>query len=207
MNIEPNIIMEILEEQIKECQDDIVIDQNSFAGFSGSTGEAVEFWKRSGGMRLVGAIWCSDKKAILVIFVSGHHYYLPVDKMKNVHSEAVREVRLDEFQDGVIVEMDGGRTTDFSSDFVLYHCEPEYRCQIDVEYRPDKLPMAVRVGLCVRALRKKKGMSLRAFATAAKMAVANASNLESGKHEPKLETLQRVAQVLGVTIASLVSTR
>ena len=37
------------------------------------------------------------------------------------------------------------------------------------------------------------------------MAVANASNLETGKHEPRLETIERVARVLGVRIVDLVA--
>jgi len=205
MHVEPNILVKLIAESLLELKVNAQAYQMNFAVLSGIEDKQEDSWQRPGGMRLAGAILYPEKRAIYIMFLSGRHYFLPVETLKSVRPEEVRAVRLDEFEDGVVVEMVGGKTTDFASDFVLYHCEPKYRRQVDADYQPGTEPIAKRIGRRVRELRKKKGMSLRGFAKTAEMAVANASNLESGKHEPKLETLQRVAEVLGVSIADLVS--
>lgn len=205
MHVEPNIIAKLIAESLQELKEHARADQKNFAVLSGIEDKQEDFWQRPGGMRLAGAILYPDKRAIYILFISGHDYFIPINALKNVHAGEVRDVRLDEFEDGVVVEMTGGKATDFSSDFVLYHCEPKYRRQVDTTYHPKPESIARRIGRRVRELRKKKGMSQRGFANAAQMAVANASNLEAGKHEPKLETLQRVAEALGVSIADIVS--
>jgi DNA-binding XRE family transcriptional regulator len=98
-----------------------------------------------------------------------------------------------------------GRTTDFASDFVLYHCEPAYRQMMDARFPKITEPVGERVGRRVRTLRRSRRMTLQQLAEAAGLTRGNASRLEAGKHEPRLETLVRVARALGVTVADLVT--
>ena len=179
--------------------------QDRFRRMSGQAKEPEDHWLRPGGMRLAGALWRPEKKGITIVFQSGHHYHLPVAALEGVRAERIFSAFIEELEDRVVVMTWDGRTTEFPSDFVLFHCEPGYRRRVEAAGRVKEESLAGRVGRRVRRIRKMKGMSLRRLAAEAGMAVANASNLETGKHEPRLETLDRVAAVLGVTVAELVA--
>lgn len=56
----------------------------------------------------------------------------------------------------------------------------------------------------LRAIRTSKGMSLRALSQASSIAVAVLARLEAGYSNPRLSTLRRVADALGVTIGTLI---
>ena len=179
--------------------------QDRFRRMSGQAKEPEDHWLSPGGMRLAGALWRPGKKSIAVVFRSGHHYHLPVAALHGVRAEQIFAVFLDELEDRVVVMTWDGRTTEFPSDFVLFHCEPRYRRKVGATVKVKEESFPGRVGRRVRRIRKMRGMSLRRLAAETGMAVANASNLETGKHEPRLETLDRVASVLGVTVAELVA--
>jgi DNA-binding Xre family transcriptional regulator len=68
--------------------------------------------------------------------------------------------------------------------------------------RPD---FAVRVGGNLRNERQRRGMSLRALADRSGIAAPNLSNFETGQVSPRLETLGRIADALGTTVAALVT--
>jgi DNA-binding Xre family transcriptional regulator len=69
-------------------------------------------------------------------------------------------------------------------------------------YRPD---LAKRVGENLRAARAAKAISLRELSRQTGIAAPNISNFENGHISPRLETLGRLAEALGVTVAGLVS--
>jgi DNA-binding Xre family transcriptional regulator len=178
--------------------------QDRFRRMSGQAKEPEDPWLRPGGMRLAGAQWRPGKKNIAVVFQSGHHYHLPVAALEGIREKEIFSAFIEELEDRVVVMTWDGRTTEFPSDFVLFHCEPRYRRKVEAAGKVKDESFSGRVGRRVRQIRKMRGMSLRRLAAETGMAVANASNLETGKHEPRLETLDRVAAVLGVTVAELV---
>lgn len=55
----------------------------------------------------------------------------------------------------------------------------------------------------VKAIREKQGLSVRALAAKAKMSFAYLSNVENGKADPSLSTLNRIARALKVKVADL----
>ncbi len=57
----------------------------------------------------------------------------------------------------------------------------------------------------LRAIRTKKGLSLRALAAKAKMSYTYLSNVENCKADPSLSTLKRLARALRVKVADLVA--
>jgi transcriptional regulator with XRE-family HTH domain len=64
------------------------------------------------------------------------------------------------------------------------------------------------LGRFVRERREAAGLSQRQLALAASVSVSNISRLESGFHPtPSLELLRRVAEVLGIDMAELLSYR
>ncbi|MGB7726258.1 MAG: helix-turn-helix transcriptional regulator, partial [Dehalococcoidales bacterium] len=59
----------------------------------------------------------------------------------------------------------------------------------------------------VRELREAKGLSISDLAIKAGMKRPNLSRLEHGRHQPSLETLERIAESLGISVAQLVTKR
>ena len=55
----------------------------------------------------------------------------------------------------------------------------------------------------VKAIRERKGLSVRALAAKAKMSFTYLSNVENGKADPSLSTLKRIAKALKVKVSDL----
>ena len=55
----------------------------------------------------------------------------------------------------------------------------------------------------VKAIRERKGLSIRALAAKAKMSFTYLSNVENGKADPSLSTLKRIAKALNVKVREL----
>jgi DNA-binding XRE family transcriptional regulator len=93
-------------------------------------------------------------------------------------------------------------------DVVLYHCEPSYPYYKGrSEQQALERESAQRTADRVRALRLQRGMTVQALADAAGMARPNLSRIEHGKHNPSLDTLERIAKALGMTVAELLAGR
>jgi transcriptional regulator with XRE-family HTH domain len=60
-----------------------------------------------------------------------------------------------------------------------------------------------RVAARIVELRDRRGMSQKALAAKARINRVTLARLELGQHQPKLDTLDRIARVLGVTLVSL----
>lgn len=59
----------------------------------------------------------------------------------------------------------------------------------------------------LRAMRERKGVSLRALKKASGVAVATLARIEAEGYDPRLSTLRRIAKALGVTVAELIGER
>ncbi len=60
------------------------------------------------------------------------------------------------------------------------------------------------MGLRLPAVRKKKGLSLRQLAEKSGVAFGAINRIELGKTTPRLETLERLAKALGVSVRDLI---
>ncbi len=60
-----------------------------------------------------------------------------------------------------------------------------------------------RVAARIVRLRDQRGMSQEVLAAKAKINRVTLARLELGQHQPKLDTLERIARVLGVSLVSL----
>ncbi len=121
-------------------------------------------------------------------------------------SAVARQPRVVDGGDAFVVRLASRRQYDVAADFVLYHQEPSYPYHKDrPEQRAREVQSAERIGQRVRALREGRGLTQEALAEEAGMQGPNISRLESGKHVPSLETLERIAKALGIRVADLVS--
>lgn len=63
----------------------------------------------------------------------------------------------------------------------------------------------IQVGNRIKEIRKSRGFSQREVATKLNMAFSTYSNYENNNREPNFETLKRIADILGVSVAQLVN--
>ena len=56
----------------------------------------------------------------------------------------------------------------------------------------------------LRAIRERKGVSLRGLKKVSGVAVATLARIEAGGYDPRLRTLRRLAKALEVTVAELI---
>ena len=56
----------------------------------------------------------------------------------------------------------------------------------------------------LRTIREGKGVSLRALKAKSGVAVATLARIEASDYDPRLSTLRRIANALGVTVAELI---
>lgn len=56
----------------------------------------------------------------------------------------------------------------------------------------------------LRAIRERKGVSLRALKQASGVAVSSLARYEADEGDPQLSTLRKLAKALGVTVAELI---
>lgn len=61
------------------------------------------------------------------------------------------------------------------------------------------------LGRQVRALRLQRGMTQEQLAEAAELSVPYISHIERGRKRASLETLERLAEALGITVAGLLA--
>jgi XRE family transcriptional regulator, fatty acid utilization regulator len=62
------------------------------------------------------------------------------------------------------------------------------------------------MALLLKQWRERRGWSLRQLGERSGVSFANISNIEAGKLDPRLSTLERLAQALGVGVRDLFST-
>lgn len=62
---------------------------------------------------------------------------------------------------------------------------------------------SVALGQIIREQRKRKGIGLRELAREAEVSAGYLSEVESGKSEPTVSKIQRIAEALGVAITRL----
>ncbi len=82
--------------------------------------------------------------------------------------------------------------------------EPSYRY---FRGRRDRTRTTREVGATIRKLREAKGITQDQVASAVGMMRNNISRIEAAKHRPTLETLERIAKALKVSVAELIVPR
>jgi DNA-binding XRE family transcriptional regulator len=146
----------------------------------------------------------AQPSGVFIVWLSSGGIYelapedLPFEFTANVHS-----CRLGETQAYFVIELADGATYEVPWDLVLHVCEPAYEYHISDAV--DSRSTAERIGQRVRDRRLSAGMKQARLAELSHLKEANLSRLEKGRHLPSLETLERVAGALGVSVASLIA--
>ncbi len=145
--------------------------------------------------------------AFFVAFRSGKTYELPRKLIEaDDRSPLVGGLRIIDHGDAFEVRQETGNTYQVTWDFVLYHQEPGYPYHKEqTGRRESEAQSAQRIAARIRREREARKWSLGELARRTGMQAPNLSRLESGKHMPSLETLERVAEALGMRVADLVA--
>ncbi|HEY3248122.1 MAG TPA: helix-turn-helix transcriptional regulator [bacterium] len=103
-----------------------------------------------------------------------------------------------------VVEQASGNRLEIPWDFVLYHSDPTYRYYKGNKIQQDlERDAAVHIGRRIRELRQAKGLTANELARRSGVLRPNVSRLEGGKHVPTIDTLERIARALHVSLVEL----
>lgn len=148
----------------------------------------------------------AGEDTFFVAFMDGKTYELPRRTIEADDGSPVVSTRVEEKGEGFRVRQRSGNTYGVAWDFVLHHQEPRYpHYKGRREQQRAEARRAQRIGERVRGAREARGWSLEELATRAGMHRPNLHRLEAGKHLPSLDTLERVADALGLRVANLVA--
>ncbi|MBI4307211.1 MAG: helix-turn-helix transcriptional regulator [Chloroflexi bacterium] len=143
--------------------------------------------------------------AFIVWMEGGKTYLLYAKDLSEADRTAVSHAKPARNRSCFTVKQVSGNSFDVPWDVVLYHCEPAYKHFKGRRTEAPEQERAARIGQRVRSLRLSLGMSIAELARRAGMQRPNLSRLESEKHLPSLETLERIAAALGVPVVELVT--
>lgn len=145
------------------------------------------------------------ENTFFVAFRNGKTYELPRKAVEADDGSAlVGEPRIIHGGSAFEVRQQSGNTYQVPWDLVLYHQETSYPYHKGKSsQREAEANRAERIGTRIRQEREGRGWSLAELARRTGIQPPNLSRLENGKHVPSLDTLQRVADALGVRVADL----
>ena len=159
-----------------------------------------------------------DAMATLVTkFVDGRVYAVVLAELDGPDASGVRRVSLGSDGYAAVIEQESGNRLEVPWDVILYHAEPEYpfyKYGKSGKYSSSTIGDFVgtdrrrseEIGERVRLERAKRCWTLADLSRRTGIKVPNISRLEKGRHMPSLDTLEKVADALGVPVAALVAT-
>jgi DNA-binding XRE family transcriptional regulator len=157
------------------------------------------------GKRIEEVQYLENIRSFVIHMENGKTYILKISDLSEADSSEVDKWILNDDQGSFQVVQKSGNWFDVPWDDVLYHCEPGYDY-----YKGNNLIKIGQasepgIGQKMKELRLVRGYSIEALAQKAGMKRPNLSRLESGKHQPSLETLERLAEALDVTVAEILT--
>lgn len=138
----------------------------------------------------------------LVTFESGKEYGFARSALDCDDGTDVASVKVNGRRFFFRVTQASGNEYEVPWDRVLYDAEASYPYYRGNRARVEK---SGAVASRVRKLRKAKGMTQAQLASAAGILRPNLSRVESGKHRPSLETLERIAAALRIPVVELIA--
>jgi DNA-binding XRE family transcriptional regulator len=140
----------------------------------------------------------------IVTFDSGKEYSFPRSSLEVDDGSELVNIQVDRRRFFFRVIQASGNRYEVPWDRVLHEAEPSYRF---FRGRKDRAKTSHEVGATIRKLREAKGITQEDLAGAVGMMRNNISRIEAAKHRPTLETLERIAKALNVSVADLIVPR
>jgi len=137
----------------------------------------------------------------LVTFDSGKEYRFARSLLECDDGTDLVTVRVDKKRYFFHVAQASGNRYEVPWDRVLYEVEESY---LHFRRRGVRITGHQGVGRKIRELRKAKEMTQGQLARAAGMMRPNLTRIEAGKHRPTIETLEKIAGTLKVSVVDLI---
>ena len=137
----------------------------------------------------------------LVTFDSGKEYSFARSLLECDDGTDLVTVRVDKKRYFFHVAQASGNRYEVPWDRVLYEVEESY---LHFRRRGVRITGHQGVGRKIRELRKTSGMTQGQLARAAGMMRPNLTRIESGKHRPTIETLEKIAVTLKIPVVDLI---
>jgi DNA-binding XRE family transcriptional regulator len=138
----------------------------------------------------------------IVTFDSGKEYSFPRSSLEVDDGSGVVNVQVERLF--FRVTQASGNRYEVPWDRVLYEAEPSYA---QFRGRTGQAKTTHNVGATIRRLREAKGLTQDQLAMAVGMMRSNISRIEAAKHRPTLETMEKIAQALKISLVDLVARR
>ena len=140
----------------------------------------------------------------IVTFDSGKEYGFPRSSLEVDDGSDLVSIQVDRKRFFFRVTQVSGNRYEIPWDRVLHEAEPSYPY---FRGRTARAKTTREVGASIRQLREAKGVTQAELASAVGMMRANISRIESAKHRPTLETMERIAKALKISVADLIRPR
>lgn len=154
------------------------------------------------GRKIRDARYFVGEDRFIVTFDSGKEYSFPRSSLEVDDGSDVLNLQVDRKRFFFRVTQVSGNRYKVPWDRVLHEAEPScpyFRARVGRTTRD--------VGAMIRKLREAKGMTQEELAGAAGMMRNNISRIEAAKHRPTLDTMERIAKALKVSVAGLIAPR
>jgi DNA-binding XRE family transcriptional regulator len=138
----------------------------------------------------------------IVTFGSGKEYSFRRSSLEVDDGSELVSVQVDRGRFFFRVTQVSGNRYEIPWDRVLHEAEPAYPY---FRGRTGRTKTTYEVGAKIRKLREAQGITQKKLAGAVGMMRSNISRIEAAKHRPSLETMERIAKALKVSVADLVA--
>ncbi len=172
-----------------------------------------------GGKRFAHFAAIPSRRAVFFALADGRTYVISLKELGIEDTSPVSALSLTADGYAVLIRQLSGTESVVPWDMVLYLAEPEYRRHLQEGSPPDPLApnhvnsgaegadeqKGVVIGRRIRLERARRRWTLADMSARTRIKVPNLSRLERGRHTPSLETLEKVADALGMPVAALVT--
>jgi DNA-binding XRE family transcriptional regulator len=147
-------------------------------------------------------VYLRPRDVFLVILDDGRLYQLQRGWLEMLDRSEIVVVSVNQSGRFFVIEQRSGNRIEVPWDRVLYHCEPEYRYYHTVVSEPSPKN---DLGRRLRQARWKAGLTQAKLAALTGIKRPNIARIESGRHRPSLDTIDKIARALGVPVVDLVA--
>ena len=154
------------------------------------------------GRKIRDARFSVGEDRFVVTFDSGKEYSFPRSSLEVDDGTDLVNVQVDRRRFFFRVTQASGNRYQVPWDRVLHEAEPSYPY---FRGRTGRTQPTHEVGARIRKLREARGVTQTELAGAVGMMRSNISRIEAAKHRPTLETMERIAKALKVSVAELLT--
>lgn len=158
-------------------------------------------------IRLSDVAYVESMRALVVKFVNGRVYAVPLAELEGADATPVTGVSLGSDGHAAVIEQKSGNHLEVPWDVILYHSEPDYSFYKHGSTAVRAAADRHEIGSCIHLERLGRHWTLADLSARTGIKMPNLSRLEKGKHLPSLETLEKVAEAFDLPVAALVSAR